>query len=193
MLCNPEQAVGDELYRVHEVVQIAARIIFRRLGGPYADLLKTKGQPRFLTALNAALCKADAIRCTDDSAGALRVLDDAYQAAVSEDWGPYLERTSDVGSYAPNAWGLYDMHGNVWEWCLDAAEFDGNVKTDTYVEGVVDPLCKVGRCRVNRGGGWIHDGRICRSAHRDANEPGVRRDGLGFRVCLARSPAGGEP
>ena len=109
--------------------------------------------------------------------------------------GPYLERSSDVGSYNPNAWGLYDMHGNVREWCPDAAERDenGNVKTDTYVDGVVDPLCKVGRLRVNRGGSWNRDGRDCRSAYRHAHVPGDRRDILGFRVCLARSPAGGEP
>ncbi|MCO6456701.1 MAG: formylglycine-generating enzyme family protein [Pirellulaceae bacterium] len=106
--------------------------------------------------------------------------------------GKYLTRTSDVGSYQPNAWGLYDMHGNVWEWCLDAAKWDSAVKTDTYVDGIADPLCRVGRDRVVRGGSWFSDGRNCRSACRRAYEPGHRNDNLGFRVCLARSPAGPE-
>jgi eukaryotic-like serine/threonine-protein kinase len=109
--------------------------------------------------------------------------------------GPYLEQTSDVGSYPPNPWGLSDMHGNVWEWCLDAAEWEANfgVRTDTYVDGVEDPLCQVGRIRVNRGGSWDVGGRICRSAYRLARVPGDRYDALGFRVCLARSPAGSSP
>jgi eukaryotic-like serine/threonine-protein kinase len=106
--------------------------------------------------------------------------------------GPYLEQTSDVGSYPANPWGLFDMHGNVWEWCLDAADWDDRVKTDTYVDGVIDPLCQVGRYRVLRGGSWLVNGRDCRSACRTANDPGARYGNLGFRVCLARSPAAGQ-
>jgi formylglycine-generating enzyme required for sulfatase activity len=372
MLRNPEQAIGDEFYHVHEVVQVAARTIFRRLGGKYADLLKPQGQPRFLTELNTALRKAETARDGGDLAAALRVIDEAREAAAGENWrdaralldetlrfyrgllqvpelvrsaqagrqpfvepttrmvltpiaagaflmgspdteperfpdegprhrvtlshdfwmgihpvtqeqyraimgtnpsqskgkkrpvenvswhdavafcdklteaaraagvvpegyvfrlpteaeweyccragtetstafgdslsskqanfdgnvpygnaeqGPYLQRTTDVGSYPPNAWGLFDMHGNVWEWCLDAAE-GALVKTDTYVDGVVDPLCRVGRFRVYRGGSWIDVGRDCRSAFRIAVVPGGRYVRLGFRVCLARSPGG---
>lgn len=106
--------------------------------------------------------------------------------------GPDLGKTSDVGSYPPNPWGLYDMHGNVWEWCLDSADWDDGVKTDTYVDDALDPLCQVGRLRVHRGGGWRRGGRLCRSAFRGADDPGNRRDNLGFRVCLARSPAEGQ-
>ncbi|MCO6456697.1 MAG: formylglycine-generating enzyme family protein, partial [Pirellulaceae bacterium] len=107
--------------------------------------------------------------------------------------GPYLQRTSDVGSYPPNPWGLYDMHGNVWEWCLDQADWgESGIKTDTYVENITDPLCRRGRRRVVRGGGWIIVGWDCRSAYRYAHEPGNRSGHLGFRVCLARSPAGPE-
>ena len=49
----------------------------------------------------------------------------------------------------------------------------------------------MGRNRVNRGGSWNNNGRNCRSAYRNANEPGTRNDNLGFRVCLARSPIDG--
>ncbi len=59
------------------------------------------------------------------------------------------------------------------------------------MEGVIDPLCKVGRNRVSRGGGWSFDGRNCRSAYRYEREPGDRYGRLGFRVCLARRR--GEP
>jgi formylglycine-generating enzyme required for sulfatase activity len=85
------------------------------------------------------------------------------------------------------------MHGNVWEWCLDAAEVQGGSdQTDTYVDGVVDPLCQTGRNRVYRGGSWRATAgfAVRRTATRTARA--VRYDYLGFRVCLARSPAEGQ-
>ncbi len=60
--------------------------------------------------------------------------------------GPYLQRTCRVGSYAGNAWGLRDMHGNVWEWCQDS--WDGKA----LLPGGRDPLGKSGEYRVSRGG-----------------------------------------
>ena len=106
--------------------------------------------------------------------------------------GKYLEQTSDVGQYAPNAWGLYDMHGNVWEWCLDHAEWKDGVTTDTYVDDVTDPVCTEGSQRVFRGGSWLSRGRRCRSAYRYASPPDYRDSDLGFRACLAPSPTGQE-
>ena len=86
--------------------------------------------------------------------------------------------TVAVGSYAPNAWGLYDMHGNVWELCLDS--------TANYPSGAVtDPFVTGGPFRVFRGGCWGDSSGNCRSAIRSYNFPGGTDNYLGFRVVLA--------
>ena len=99
--------------------------------------------------------------------------------------GRYLECTSPVGSYSPNAWGLYDMHGNVYEWCRDSCEYNEGVITDTYRDGIKDPYCKSGSDRVLRGGSWISNASPCRSANRSRSDPASRDYSSGFRVALA--------
>jgi formylglycine-generating enzyme required for sulfatase activity len=74
-----------------------------------------------------------------------------------------------VGQKEKNAWGLYDMHGNVEEWCADSCDgvpLHDELTTDTYRDGVVDPLCMQGGLRVFRGGGWNFSHLGCRSASR---------------------------
>ncbi len=93
--------------------------------------------------------------------------------------------TAPVGRYKPNAWGLFDMHGNVWEWCSDG--YAG----DYYKRSPVDdpPGPDGAAIRVFRGGSWDYYPRACRSAYRYGGAPDFRRSNLGFR--LARFQSGG--
>jgi formylglycine-generating enzyme required for sulfatase activity len=94
--------------------------------------------------------------------------------------GPHLERTSRVGAYAANSWGLCDLHGNVWEWCQDWYVADYYAASPE-----VDPPGPVrGSQRVLRGGCWNNSGHLCRSARRNKYAPDFRSDTIGFRVVV---------
>jgi formylglycine-generating enzyme required for sulfatase activity len=101
----------------------------------------------------------------------------------NNDKGTYREKTTAVGSFSPNAWGLYDMHGNVWEWCWDwYGTYSAAAQSDP--SGLVGPASP-GMNRVNRGGSWYIGAQNLRSAIRDYFIPSHRDYYLGFR--LARS------
>ncbi|MBE9220555.1 formylglycine-generating enzyme family protein [Dolichospermum flos-aquae] len=106
---------------------------------------------------------------------------DGTDTYASEPKGKYLERTTDVGSFPPNAFGLYDMHGNVWEWCQDDWH-------DNYIDAPKDGgawTSQSGNIKLLRGGSWVYDPQDCRSASRDVNYGDVRGYiyvNIGFRV-----------
>jgi formylglycine-generating enzyme required for sulfatase activity len=90
--------------------------------------------------------------------------------------GNDFKQTRDVGQYTANPWGFFDMHGNVWEWVSDwRANYPGGAQTNP--EGPAS-----GSLRVRRGGSWGNVGAELRSAKRSANTPGIRNNGIGFRV-----------
>jgi formylglycine-generating enzyme required for sulfatase activity len=94
--------------------------------------------------------------------------------------GPSLSRSCIVGSYAPNGFGLYDMHGNVWEWCSDwygADYYSHSQRRDPPGPGS-------GSSRVFRGGCWRCGARGCRSAVRGRVVPEFRLWDVGFRVAV---------
>ena len=97
--------------------------------------------------------------------------------------GAYRRKTVKVGRFPPNAWGLRDMHGNVWEWCQD---WYGNYQA----QAVIDPTGPVsGSCKVIRGGGWNYFGRLCRSSFRSNNLPTFVHGSVGFRVVRGLTPS----
>jgi formylglycine-generating enzyme required for sulfatase activity len=93
--------------------------------------------------------------------------------------GAYRQKTTDVGSFPKNAFGLYDMHGNVWEWVQDCYKpsYEGAPVDGSPV--VADP-CQL---RILRGGAWNYHPRMLRSAYRYATPPDVRLNNFGFRVA----------
>jgi formylglycine-generating enzyme required for sulfatase activity len=103
----------------------------------------------------------------------------ALTGSISNPGGIYLWKTTPVGSYSPNAWGLNDMIANVFEWCQDWY--------DAYPSGpVTDPQgARTGSNRVVRGGDWFRAAWVARSAQRTYFPPAFKESGVGFRVVLA--------
>ena len=101
--------------------------------------------------------------------------------------GIYRAQTTDVGSFPANAWGLYDLHGNVWEWCLDTYHdsYQG-APSDGSVWGSLDDK----KTKLLRGGSWVNYPLNLRCAVRLGDSPDYWGDGIGMRVVavLSRTP-----
>jgi formylglycine-generating enzyme required for sulfatase activity len=112
--------------------------------------------------------------------------------------GTYRVQTIEVGSFPANAWGLHDMHGNVWEWCED--HWHGSYKgAPTDGSAWLNPKAEVDELRLLRGGSWFNNPGYCRSAYRIYFHPDIQYSDVGFRVCClpqgcsstaARKPGG---
>jgi sulfatase modifying factor 1 len=95
--------------------------------------------------------------------------------------------TRPVKQRAPNAWGLYDTLGNVWEWCADATdggEYPGGAR--------LDPVGQAGPWRISRGATWNSRARYVRAAYRDVRGAGYRDEYLGLRLCFGPALGGGQ-
>ena len=158
---NPSEFFGCGLCPVEEVSWNDAREFIGRLNG-------RAGGNRYRLPTEAEWEYAARAGTTGDRYGNLDAI-----AWYRDNSG---NRTHPVGQKAPNAWGLHDMLGNVWEWVADRyGDYPGGVVTDP--RGPVS-----GSYRVCRGGGWIYRARYGRASARDLDGPGIRFDFLGFRL-----------
>lgn len=170
---NPARFQGDdrpvEAVNWNEAMEFCRKLTVRenaagRLPSGYVYTLPTEAQWEYA-------CRAGT---AGDHAGPVDMM--AWYMATSGGM------TKPVGQKQANAWGLHDMHGNVWEWCLD---WYGN-----YPGGnVTDPKgAASGIFRVMRGGSWNNSADYCRSGLRLRDEPVSRRNYLGFRLALSSVP-----
>ena len=126
-------------------------------------------------------CRAGTSTATafGDALGSLQANFDGSKPYGDAAVGPYLKEITPVGRYPANAWGLHDMHGNLWEWCLDGYQ--------ETLPGDVDPVGVPSSSRRSyRGGCWHNPGILCLSTDRGWGpaESDGRGSGMGFRVAL---------
>ncbi|MEO0447973.1 MAG: SUMF1/EgtB/PvdO family nonheme iron enzyme, partial [Verrucomicrobiota bacterium] len=177
---NPShfQQEGSELHPVEKVSWNESREFCRELNGLVPELafsLPTEAQWEYA-------CRAGTLtRFSNGSDDENKFAEIAWYNGNSD------HKTHVVGQKEPNPWGLSDMHGNVWEWCLDGWR-------DYTEKGESDPLGPTENSaeRVLRGGGWAFDAGICRSAYRRAFEPGSRSQSLGLRLLAGQPDPGGN-
>lgn len=138
------------------------------------------------TAFTTGPITTESFSCNEPEPSLLEIAWYCYNSGLanpSRDFKPHAVKTK-----LPNAWGLYDMHGNVQEWVLDSCNRRNfwrtkiGVVTETYKDNIVDPLNTSGDHKIIRGGGWYQNNKYQRSAYRSLYKSVVKRNSLGFRI-----------
>jgi formylglycine-generating enzyme required for sulfatase activity len=149
----------------------SATVTWNQTANGYRLLTEAEWERTCRATSTAAFCNGGITNITDSCSPL-----DPNLGLVGWYCGNALSTTHVVGGKTANAWGLKDMHGNVWEWCWD--------RYQAYAGNVTDPTGPAsGTDRVIRGGGWDRTARYCRSAYRNILVPGNRVNNLGVRVC----------
>jgi len=147
--------------------------LFKRTGQKYRLLTEAEWEYAARAGTMTAFSTGETITADDANFDAGYTYGDGHK-------GEYRKRTTRVGTFKPNAFGLYDMHGNVWEWVEDCWHKD-------YTEASQVATAWLDKChertRVMRGGSWIDTARNLRSAYRSRNVPEYRNPTVGFRVA----------
>jgi formylglycine-generating enzyme required for sulfatase activity len=178
---NPSKFPGDPKKPVEQVSWYDAVEFCRKLSGmtgenaaAYRYELPTEAQWEYA-------CRAGNLgpRYFSDRANPLPMAIEEKMLGEYAWCGDARGQTHPAGQKRANPWGLYDMYGNVWQWCQDWFDKDYYEKSPTD-EPVGPPG---GAARVRRGGGWDSPPSHCRSAYREGIAPKDRSGGLGFRVC----------
>lgn len=159
----------------HPPVAVSSRTLRTTYAGMFA--LPTEAEWEFAcrAGTSSAFAFGDSLSL-DDANHASSVADEGMRR------GMIKGRTTGAGAYPPNAWGLYDMHGNVWEWCWDFYADYPEVTVDVDPAGSAPyPQAESGYY-VARGGSWMNTSTACRSAYRGRFPPDYKDAALGFRV-----------
>ena len=188
---NPSQSKGDdlpvEMVSWNDAVAFCERLTQRerqagRIGADQSYRLPTEAQWEYACRAGTTTTFNTGATISTDQAN----YDGNYLYGNGRK-GAYRQKTVPVGIFKPNAWGLYDMHGNVYERCADWY-------ADYVLGEATDPTgATTGQSRVVRGGGWHGIPQFCRAAYRHGDAPDYRYDCRGFRVVCVSVGGPGLP
>ena len=175
---NGTYGVGDD-YPVYYVSWDDCQTFVEKLNGTGQGTFRLPTEAEWEYACRAGMDTrysfGDALECSDYESHCT-LMDEHMWWRGNRSYGGERDGSKEVGRKRPNPWGLFDMHGNVYELCSD---WYGSYRSGSQTEPQ-GPTS--GTYRIKRGGNWLFDARICRSAHRNYASPDARGENIGFRL-----------